>query len=887
MRTLLERVLELWPSDFRLRFGDEMVEHALEECRRARSRGRVVGLWVAVTTVMDLAWLGLVERVRPTWVQPRQKSDTGRGVGMMISHWIRDLGHAARSLWKSPGFTLAAVGTLALALGANAGIYSVVQQVLLDPLPYENSDRLVAIAASAPGSDFPEEFPVAAEFFIQYSEEADLLEDLAYFNDFTATLRVGDRAERLRMSMPSLSLFSTLGAEPVLGRLPRPEEEDDVAVISHGLWTTWFGNDPGVIGQSYEMVNGEARTIVGVMGPEFGFPSDETVLWVPNQIQGEIQPGRFGMSLVGRMTPEATHGTLRDQLDVLAARLPERFGGSPAYARLIEQHVPVVRSLEESLLGSIAGALWVLMGAVVVVLLIACANVANLFAVRAEGRGRDLAVRRAIGAGRAQLIRAQLAESLVIAAFAGALAVPLAAVTLPSFLAASPEAVPRIGSVGISSATIGFTLLASVVAAILCGIVPAVKASMPDLNRLRDGARGSTQRRHWGRDSLVVGQTALALVLLVGSALLLRSFYELRSVDPGYDAENVFTFQFAPDEAHLVDGPSWAAFHMDFMDQLRALPGVESVGIVENVPLDEGLRGIGLLPEGATDEADDGPRANMTFAGGDYFEAMAISVLRGRAFTPEDIAVPGSIVISESVAEMLWPGQDPLGRTLTTSMVDVPHTIVGVVEDIVQYDFRDDATPLVYYPLVGPGERDWALSSPGYVVKTERAETIAPEIRELVRKVAPTAPMYRTYTMESLVDRSMVQLSFTMLTLAIASGLALLLAAIGLYGVLSYVVAQRTQEIGVRMALGAQATRVRRMVVGQGARVVGLGVVLGLGVTLVATRALGSLLFGVAANDPVTISVVAATMVAVGALASYLPARRASQVDPIESMRAG
>jgi predicted permease len=887
---VFELLLHAYPRAFRARFGPEIVQQAGDDCARAFERGRWAGLTCVAATCLDLVHAGLRERLAPVWTaRDETESEHETGVGMMTSAWIKDLRYAGRTLRRSPGFTFAAVATLALALGANAGIFSVVDAVLLRPLPYQHADRLVHITASAPGSDFPEEFGVSAEFFVHYRDQATQLEDLAFVNSFTATVRADDRVERLRQSAPSISLFRTLGVSPVLGRLPREGEGDQVVLISHGLWTTWFGADPSVIGRSYEFVGGP-REIIGVMGPDFRFPRDGTVAWAPTELRAEnITPGRFGgFQLVGRMSPEADHESLARELKTLAARLPELYGGPPSYARIIEQHEPVVRSLREFMLGEVAGAIWVLMGAVMVVLLIACANVASLFTVRAESRGRDLAVRRAIGAGRGALIRSQFSEAVVIAALAGAGALVLARLALPGFLAAAPDGLPRVGDVGVRGATLLFTAVASGLAALVCGLVPALRSSAANLDRLRDGSRGSTRRRSWGRDGLVVVQTSLALMLLVGSGLLLRSFQQLRAVDPGYDTTDVLTFQFAPDEAHLTDGPSWARFHLDFMDRLRALPGVETVGIVENVPLDEGLWGVGFLTkESAAADAESGPRGSATFAGGDYFTAMGIDVLQGRGFTDDDAVIPGNVVVSRAAAELLWPGDNALGRQVGNTVIQDWHTVVGVVEDVLQYDLRGQPEPIVYYPLVGPTPTSWALSSPGYVVRTARADVIAPEIRELVREVAPSAPMYRVYTMETLLARSMVQLSFTMLTLAVAAVLALILGAIGLYGVLSYLVAERTQEIGVRMALGAEAARVRRMVVARGVRVVGLGIVVGLAVSLLATRALSSMLYGVAPFDPWTFGGMAAAMALVGLSASYLPARRASLVDPARSMRGG
>ena len=798
----------------------------------------------------------------------------------------RDLQHALRTLTRTPGFTVLAVVTLGLAIGANAGIFSVVDAVLLHPLPYDDSDRLVYLGASAPGSDLPEEFLLPVEFLVHYRENSELLEEISTYNTFTNTLRAGDRIERVWMSVPTTSMFDTLGVEPVLGRLPTPEDESRVMVISHSLWTTWFGSDPEILGRTFYAA-GEERTVIGVMGPDFWFPNNNVLLWIPRVVRPEqVRPGRFGQGMVARLVPGADPEALAAELTGLARQLPERFGGSARYARMIEQFRPVIRPLEEQLLGAVSGSLWILLGSVAIVLVIACVNVANLFMVRAEQRQSELAVRRALGAARGRLIRSQLAEAGVVAALAGGLAVVLAWAGVPVLLAAAP-AFPRISEVVLSPATLLFTFAASAFAALVCGLVPAVRFSAPSLSLLREGGRGSIRRRQLGRHVLVAAQTAMALVLLIGSTLLMRSFEKLRNVDPGYDVRDVFTFQIAPEGAHLRDAVSYARFHMDFMDRLRALPGVETVGVVENVPLNETPSAGRFLNEDMTSEEDAGALMGFTWAAGDYFRAMGIEVLRGRAFTQDDhVSQLGNALVSRSAAELLWPGEDPIGRRLKLRGQESWETVVGVVDDVLQNDFRQAPDPLVYLPLVGQDpENSRTISSPAYVVKSPRAAQIAPEIRALVREAAPEAPMYRTYTMEGLAANSMMRLSFTLLTLGIASVLALILGLVGLYGVLSYTVAERTREIGLRMALGAAVSHVRRMIVAQGVRLLAAGVVIGTVIAFLATRALGGLLFGVEAFDAGTYLGVSAAMLLVGLAASYLPARRASSVDPMVSLR--
>ena len=901
MKRLLGGLVALLPREFRLRFGPELVDQIECDYEAARAVSWRRAAAFTLSTAADLVRSSLAERWDPSYsgssavaagfggaLEHHQRNE---GEGMMRTT-IQDLRDAYRSLRRAPGFTTMAAGTLALALGVLTAVFAVVDAVLLDPLPFAEPDRLVSIAASAPGSELPSEFGPSLEFVVQY-RDAELLEEVTTYDSFTATFRVGDRGERIRMAATTPALFRMLGVPPVLGRLPTPEDEDGALVLSHALWVDWFGADPDVIGRSFSIF-GPPRTVVAVMGPDFdlpdfAIPGQRVMLWMPSAIRSEnITPGDFGYDVVARMADGADIEALTDELDRLAARLPERFGGSASYARIIERHRAVVRPLRGELLGSASRSIWILFGAVVVVLLIACANVTNLFLVRAERRQRDLAVRRAMGAGRLRLARAQLAEAGLVSVLAGGAGVALAWAALPVVIGVAPTDVHRLDQATLSPSTIGFVLLACFVSALLCGLLPALRAASVGPAALRDGARGSTHGRHWTRDGLVVGQTALALVLLVGSGLLVRSFQQLRNVDPGYDVEDVFTFQTAPEADHLVDGPSWAAFHHELMDRIRALRGVESVGLVENVPLNEGVGDGRFLTEEAAARGEEGVLLGFTAAGGDYFETMDIDVLRGRAFEEADhVSNLGNVVVSRSAAELLWPGENAIGQRVQWSGLDTWETVVGVVEDVMQGSFRDEPQPLLYLPMTGQEPGLWALSSPAYVVKTERAEQIAPEIRSFIRELAPGAPMYRTFTMKQLAADSMRQLSFTMFAVAVAAALALVLGAVGLYGVLSYVVAQRTREIGVRMALGAEAASLRRMVVAQGGRVVALGVVLGMAASLAATGLLGSLLYGVEAIDPITFAAVAAMMLLVGLLASYVPARRASGVDPVESLRAG
>ena len=811
-----------------------------------------------------------------------------------LSDTLRGFRQALRGLLKAPVFTLTAVGTLGLAIGANAAIFTLVDTVLLDPLPYRDADRLVVLKGSAPGTRLGEDFNLAPEFFVEYREQADLLESVASLNFNTYTLRVNERVERVWMSNASLSLFETLGVMPQLGRLPTPEEGSQAAVISHRLWQDWFGGDPSVIGRSYSMA-GALRTVVGVMPMGFDFPSEDVLLWIPNGLDAAgaaISPGQFGLRLVARVRPGVEPEALVAQLGLIASRLPEQYGGPTTYAEIIERFVPRVVSLKEELLGQLEGPLWILLGAMSILLLIAGANVANLFLVRAERRRRDLAIRRAIGAPTRALIYRQLVETMMVAVLAGVLAIGVAAAMVAAIvaqgplLAQGPLPVPRLSGAELTSTTILFTFVVSVAVGLACGIMPAARAAGVNLAWLRDSSRGSTHGRHWTRDGLVVAQAALALLLLVGSGLLLRSFAELRSVDPGYDTKDIFTFQMAPQQVQLTDARSWSNFHHAFMERLRGLPGVETVGIVEAFPLSEFTPYVSF----STDPPAGGAAAseqplNITFTAGDYFEAMGIQMLRGRMFTAAEQQVnPGYVIVSQSTAERLWPGADPLGQQLTATAFGFRETVIGVVEDVRQNGFRDSTGPNVYFPLVAQRPEQWVLSSPAYVIKTSRAASIEPEVRALVREVAPEAPIYRVHTIEELVADSMAELSFTMIALAFAAALALLLGMVGLYGILSSMVTERTRELGIRIALGADPGRVRRMVVLQGLRVVTVGVAVGLIAALLGARALESLLYGVGTFDTMTLAATSLLMLLVGAAASWIPAYRASSVDPMQTL---
>lgn len=876
-RRLLTRAL---PVDVREHIAVELDEVYQRQCARMGPRRARLWYW---REVLSFSGRFAVE-----------ENKRGRMKGF-FEGWSGDLLHAARRLRRAPGFTAVTVMTLALAIGACAAIFSVVDAVLINPLPYPDAGQIVSIRASAPGSELRGENGVGPEFYVGYRDNADKLQSIAMFQTGQTTFKTADRVDRLFFTVGTSSLFQVLGVQPLLGRLPNADDDAkraNVVVISHALWQEWFGGDKGVIGRTIS-ISGPEREIIGVMGPDFRFPSPQMSAWARASIADEsaIRPGSFNFNVIARMKPGVRLEELATQLATVARGLPERFGGNANFARIMEKHQPVVRTLEEQVVGRAARTIWIVFGTVGVVFLIACANVANLFTARAESRRRDIAVRQALGARRGGLIRSLMAEALLISLAGAAGGALIAAGLVPLFLRSAPEGLPNLDLISLNAMTLLFTIGLALVAAVLFGLFPAIRFSKPGrIDDLKQAGRGGTLQGRIARNALVALQTAAALVLLVAAGLLVRSFWTLSRVDLGYDTKNIFTFQVAPSGPSFTNGPAFARFHEGLMERLRGLPGVESVGFANELPLDEGASTGRVATEQSLASGATLPPIMATFTAGDYFQTMKIPLVNGRFFQPGDhTGGPTNVLVSRMAAELLWPNENPIGKRLRYSpnpTSDVWTTVVGVVGDVRLEGFRQESKdPLLYLPMVGPAPNSWGVGSPAYVVKTARADTIAGDIRALLREVAPGAPMYRLFTLEGLAKRSLAPTSFTMLLLAIAAGLAVILGAVGVYGVLSYVVSQRKQEIALRMALGAAAPAVRRMVVAEGTRVTLLGVALGIAAALGLTSLLDSLLFGVKPLDIPTFVAMSLLMMAVALVASYLPARRASAVNPIDALR--
>ncbi|HUG42084.1 MAG TPA: ABC transporter permease [Longimicrobiales bacterium] len=812
---------------------------------------------------------------------------------------LKEFRYAGRGLARSPAFTAIAVTTLALGIGANTAVFTLVDGVLLRPLPYAAPDRLVSVAHEGRGGE--DELPISPGLYLVYREHARSLASLGLFQGTVANF-VGDdgSAERVDGQAVTPSLFEVLRVRPALGRtLVAADAEpgaDPVVVLSHALWSSMFGRDPAAVGRTVIM-DGVSRQVVGVMPPGFT-PNPDTRLWIPMSIDPTTAPlGSFSPSAVGRLADGATVETARAELVSLIRRLEDlRPDAGPVLGFLREVRLTaVVEPLKEAMVGDVGRTLWTLLGMVGFVLLIACANVANLLLVRAEGRQRELALRRAIGAGRWDVIRPFLAESLGLALAGGALGVAMAALAVRTTLALAPAGIPRMNEVGVDFRVLAFTGAVSLLAALIFGLLPSFRYGRSDLSgHLKDGAgRGGTtgRERHRTRNTLVVTQVALALVLLVGSGLMIRSLMALLAVHPGFEPEGVLTVRLGVPPGEIADPAAVADFYRQVQDRLRAQPGVVAVGAVAGGPLTGQL---GFFAQAIEDHPTppDGlpPLAFASFADPGYFEAMEIPLLEGRTLHADDGATGfRGAVVSRAFADRWWPGGSALGRRIRPGggPDGAWWEIVGVVADVRNRSLQEDPEEIIYYPtLVGEPDQPGAIRSRDLVVRVDGdAAAFLPVLRREVRDLNARIPLANPRTMRDIVEQSMSRTSFTMVVLSSASFVALLLGMVGIYGVVSYVVSQRTREIGVRMALGAPRATVRSMVVRQGMTLAVVGVAIGLIGAVAGSRLLQTLLYGVSATDPVTYTAVAAVLAAVALAASWIPARRAAAVDPAIALR--
>jgi predicted permease len=800
-----------------------------------------------------------------------------------------------RRLFRSPVYSVVTILTLALGIGATTAIFSVVDAVLLRPLPYPDSEQLASLGFTAPGLGY-DDVPFSDGVFLWLKKEQKSLAAVALYQGEQVNLSGPGHPVRVAGERVTPGLFRVLEVEPALGRAFTPEDgrpgAEPVAILSHELWVAQYGADPDVVGRTVRM-DGVDRRVIGVAPAGFAFPDPEVRIWRPLVIDpAHLSPGSFSYPGVGRLRPGATPATARADLARLVAHLGDAVPDLTPALLAKAKFAPVVRTLKENVVGEIRRPLWVVLGTVAFVLLIACANVANLVLVRSEGRGRELAVRTALGAGRADLAALSLSEGLGLALAGGALGLGLAASGVRGLLALAPTTIPRAAEIGIHGDVLLFALAVSVVSGLLFGLLPLGRrrTSAPS-QALREGGRSATPGRGWSRarNALVAFQVGLAVVLLVGSGLMIRTFQALRTVDPGFRSDGVLTFDVALDSADYPTGRAAAAVWHELEERLGALPGVRSVAVVSYLPLSSRVSGGSIdVEDHPTPEGGIPPLAEQKLVSPAYFSTLGIPLLHGRVLGPHDSSDGAhSVVVNRSFAHHWWPGQSALGRHVRSSDDDPWSEIVGVVGDVRFKSLEEPGGEAVYFPVLhGSPASPSAPRNMAVAVRTDgEPKALATAAQRQVWAIDPHLPIAHVQTLRSVVAASTARTSFTLVILGIAAAVSLLLGMVGLYGVLSYVVSQRRREIGVRLALGATGGDVRRMVVFQGLRVVAVGLGAGLLAALALSRLVAALLFSVGASDPMTYGAVSVLLLAVATLACYLPARTASVTDPVVVLR--
>ncbi len=821
---------------------------------------------------------------------------------------------AGRRLLRAPGFSVAALVTLTLGLGGAAAVFAVVNGVLLEPLPYPDPQRLVNLSHTLAISGLTRVNQSDATYLV-YKSDNRVFTDVGLYREAAVNLMpaagggptgVGAATpERVSAGFVTGSVFGVLGARAVRGRTLSAADGQPgalpVVVLSNGLWRRAFGGDPRVLGRNVA-IDGVEREVVGVMPARFDLPDATTSLWVPVSIDpAHTRSAAFDYHAVARLRPGVTPARAAADLQRLLPTVPVVYPGRLTAGAITATHMrAVVRPLRELVVGDIGKVLWVVLGAVAVLLLIACVNVANLFLARAETRQRDMAVHRALGAGATVLAAEYLWEAALLVAAGAVLGLAAAAIGL-HVLRSLPAAarIPRLGDVRVDGPVVAITVLAAAVAALGVSLVPALRARSVSLaEAMRGGGRGATAGRRGAltRRGLVTAQVALALLLLAGAGLLARSFQRLRAVDPGFSADQALSFRLALPPADAPDAGAIARTAVRTLDALRALPGVRDVGAVTQLPLDpEGRQDSAVFVEDRPLEPGQIPGIHeIVFATPGYFQAMHIPFVAGRLFAPPDAGgdptrQPREVVVSRALADRYWPGGNAIGKRVRMSAGDPWSTIVGVVGSVHDAGLEQPAGLAVYVPLVnvGPDGTPWAPRDIAFVVRaTGDAAALTGAVRAAVERVAPALPVFRVTPLAQLVSAAMARTSFTLLLLAIAAVIALGIGAAGIYGVISYLVSRRTRELGIRMALGARPGTVRGLVVREAVGDAALGVLAGLAAAAVLTRALGALLFHIGTTDPLALGGAAIVLLATATAASWVPARRAAAVDPATALRA-
>jgi putative ABC transport system permease protein len=805
---------------------------------------------------------------------------------------VRDLRFAFRGLLKRPAFTAIAIITLGLGIGATTAIFSVVNSVMLRRLPYRTADRIVAIQELNPEG---RRIQVTGPNFLDWRAQNTVFEHLAAIKTGNANLTLADQAERLEMAQTSANFFDVFGVGPQQGRLFVSGDEQaghaPVVVLSDALWRRRFAADPRLIGKQITL-DGNSLTVIGIAPPGFQYP-DKTEAWVPPlklapELSPNIEPtqrrGSGYLSAVALLKPGVTVAQAASEMETITSRLRQQ------YPDTNNRRFNRVLSLHDHLIGDSKTMLWLLFGAVMFVLLIACANVANLLLASAASRGKEIAIRAALGASRWRVIRQLLTESAILALAGGLFGLFLSSYGVSAITKLLPQEFPRLNEIGMDWRVFGFALGASLFTGFVFGFAPALHISRADVQEaMKENARGAAgSARHTRlRQALIVAEVALSVVLLAGAGLLFRSFMRLQSVDAGFTPQQVLTAQLSPAGTQFQSSADLVRFYDQVLDRVRAIPGVQSAGVISTLPLSKGPT-VGFRVEGRPIlTPDKWVPTNFRGVSPDYFRTMNIPILQGRAFGPEDNAnAPQRLMINQALAKRDFPDENPVGKRITfgnTGQNNEPvwFEIVGVSANVRSLELREDAPPEMYFAAAQSPFTAMAI----VVRSTVEPESVAPALRQAVADVDRTVPVSRVQTMEHIVSASVTQPRFNLFLVGLFGGLALLLSAAGIYGVTSYTVTQRTHELGIRLALGAQVSDVLKLVLGQGMAVIGIGLVLGLAASFALLRLMRSLLFGVGENDPLTFAAITFVLLLVALLACYVPARRATKVDPLIALR--
>ena len=809
---------------------------------------------------------------------------------------LQDLRFSLRQFRKSPGFTAVAVATLALGIGANTAIFSVVNGVLLRPLAFKDADRLVRVWHVPPPKSFPgmTTFSVSAANYLDWERQNQVFAGMAIYSFHGFTFTGTNKPEQVDACAVSSGFFPTLGVQPVLGRFFTPEEDQpgrsNVVVLSHRLWQEHFGSNPAIVGQNIQL-DGQSYLVAGVMPATFQFP-EFAQMWTPMAWTDKEKSvrGEHHSVVIARLKPGIDVKQAQAEMTTISSRLEQQYPADD------KGWGAVVVPLHDDLVSDVRPALLVLLGAVAFVLLIASVNVANLALARTFSRRKEIAIRTALGASSAHILRQILTESVVLGVAGGALGLTFAHAGVRLIMAFLADKLPHFMDVGLDARVLGFTALISVASGIMAGILPALRLSRGNVSQSLKAGLGHTDADssgHRTRSVLVVSEVALSLMLLVGAGLMIRSFQKLNRVNPGFDSRNVLTMTAMVSRAKFPSPEQQVSFFEQVLERVRALPGVESAGVVDDIPLDNGgshqpvaIEGRPLLPMSEQPEVD----VRLTSAG--YMSALHIPVVRGRDFNDADIAGrPAAVLISESMARQFWPGEDALGKRLTlTFSPSAVREVVGIVGDV-KLDGLDQTRPsaTLYVPLDQVSTsttRDWNSFPMTLVVRSASAPTgLVSAVSNVVHDVDREIPLRDILTMDDLVANSVTQQRFNMLLLGAFAALAVLLAAVGIYSVLSYSVKRSVREIGIRLALGARVGDVLRMVVLEGMKPTMLGVVVGTVGALALGRALSSLVYEVKPTDPLTFAAVILLLAAVALLATIIPAYRAAKVDPMVALR--